>query len=209
MPEPEELLRNNRAWAERIMRERPDFFQRLSGQQMPKYMWIGCSDSRIPANEIVGLEAGEVFVHRNVANQVIHTDLNALSAVQYAVDVLRVEHIIVAGHYDCGGVHAAMEPQHFGIVDNWIRCIRDIYTKHHDDLEACPDQDRFDRLCEYNVIQQVENLSHTRIVQNAWERGQRLTLHGWIYRLGDGLLHDLKCSKSSSSDVAPIYRIHE
>ncbi len=207
MPEPEELLQNNRNWAAERIRQQPDYFSHLSGQQKPKYMWIGCSDSRIPANEIVGLEAGEVFVHRNVANQVIHTDLNTLSAVQYAIDVLGVEHIIVSGHYDCGGVHAAMEPQHFGIVDNWIRCIRDIYTKHHDDLVHCSEHDQFDKLCEFNVIRQVENLSHTRIVQNAWARGQRVTLHGWIYRLKDGILHDLNVSKTSTDDVEPIYRI--
>jgi len=207
MPEPEDLLNNNRQWAANKVRISPDFFSHLAAQQRPKYMWIGCSDSRIPANEIVGLEAGEVFVHRNVANQVVHTDLNTLSAVQYAIDVLGVEHVIVSGHYDCGGVLAAMEPQHFGIVDNWIRGIRDIFTKHKDELAACDEHTRFDKLCEYNVIRQVENLSHTRIVQNAWARGQRVSLHGWIYGLRDGLLRDLNVTKNSTGDVDPIYRI--
>lgn len=201
------LLENNQSWAEKQKGIDPDFFKRLSAQQHPEYMWIGCSDSRVPANEIVGLEPGEVFVHRNVANQVPHTDLNVLAAAQYAVDVLKVRHIIITGHYDCGGVKAAMAGQHHGIVDNWIRSIRDTYMLHQPDLEKMDGESRLDRLCELNVIRQVDNLCHTRIVQNAWERGDELHVHGWIYRVKDGLLHDLNVTKNSPSDVAPLYRV--
>ncbi len=207
MCNPDKLLENNHRWAERRLADDPDFFKHLSEQRNPKYMWIGCSDSRVPANEIIGLEPGQVFVHRNVANQVHHTDLNVLAAAQYAVEVLGVEHIIVTGHYDCGGVRAAMESQHFGMVDNWIRGIRDTYTIHEKELLACCESERFDRLCELNVTRQVDNLCHTRIVQNAWERGSPLAVHGWIYRLKDGLLHDLKVTKTSAEGVEPIYRV--
>jgi len=202
-----ELLSNNRRWAEAKLRDNPEFFNHLAAIHSPDYLWIGCSDSRVPANEIVGLEAGEVFVHRNVANQVSHTDLNCLSAVQYAVDVKSVKHIIVTGHYDCGGVRAAMESQHHGIVDNWIRAIRDTYMLHQQQLESLEPQQRFDRLCELNVIRQVDNLCHTRIVQNVWERGGRLSIHGWIYRLDDGPLRDPNVTRSSPKDVAPLYRV--
>lgn len=205
---PDDLLANNRRWAQKKLDIDADYFAHLSTLTNPKYMWIGCSDSRVPANEIIGLSPGQVFVHRNVANQVKHTDLNCLSAVQYAVEVLGVEHIIVTGHYDCGGVKAAMESQHFGIVDNWIRSIRDIYTKYHDDLAQCSEEEVLDRLCEFNVRQQVENLAHSRIVQNAWNRGSPLTVHGWIYALQDGVLHDLEITKTCAEDVEPIYRIY-
>ncbi len=207
MCSPDKLLENNRAWADKMLAKNPEFFAKLSGQQTPDYFWIGCSDSRVPANEIVGLAPGEVFVHRNVANQVHHTDLNCLSAAQYAVDVLGVKHIVISGHYDCGGVRAAMKGQHHGIVDNWIRSIRDTYMLHQSDLEQMEESARLDRLCELNVIRQVDNLCHTRIVQNAWERGSELHVHGWIYRLQDGLLHDLNVTKNSPKDVAPLYRV--
>lgn len=207
MSDPEKLLDNNRSWAEKRLADNPDFFEHLSELRNPKYMWIGCSDSRVPANEIIGLEPGQVFVHRNVGNQVHHTDLNVLAAVQYAVEVLGVEHIIVTGHYDCGGVRAAMESQHHGMVDNWIRGIRDTYMIHEQEMNACDDHKRLDRLCELNVVRQVDNLCHTRIIQNAWARKSPLTVHGWIYRLKDGLLHDLKVTRASSDEVKPIYRV--
>lgn len=207
VPGTDQLLENNQAWSQKRLLDDPCFFERLSALKSPEYLWIGCSDSRVPANEIVGLEPGCVFVHRNVANQVSHTDLNCLSAAQYAVDVLKVKHIIISGHYDCGGVLAAMDSKHHGIVDNWIRSIRDAYVLHADELEKLPVEARQDRLCELNVIRQVENMCHTGIVQKAWERGDELSVHGWIYRLKDGLLHDLKVTKSSLQDIAPLYRI--
>ncbi|WP_038249503.1 carbonate dehydratase [Ghiorsea bivora] len=206
MPTPEQLLQNNKTWANQREQKSPGFFDRLSGQQKPKYMWIGCSDSRVPANEIVGLDPGEIFVHRNIANQVHHTDLNCLSGVQYAVDVLKVEHIIVTGHYDCGGVEAAITSQHFGIVDNWIRGIRDNFHQHYDDLKDLSPQEMSDRMTELNVIKQVENLSHTRIIQSAWEKGRPLSIHGWVYRLGTGLIHNLQVSRHAAGDIAPVFR---
>jgi len=205
--DPDKLLDNNRQWSREQLLNDPSFFERLSEFNSPEYFWIGCSDSRVPANEIIGLESGRVFVHRNVANQVHHTDLNCLSAAQYAVDVLKVKHIIITGHYDCGGVHAAMQGQHHGIVDNWIRSIRDTYVLHHDELESVDADERMARLCELNVIRQVDNICHTRIVQNAWERGDELSVHGWVYSLKDGLLHDLNVTKSAPNDVAPLYRV--
>ncbi|MDX8380921.1 MAG: carbonate dehydratase [Ghiorsea sp.] len=206
MPTPEQLLENNTAWSQTRERNTPGFFKELSVQQSPKYMWIGCSDSRVPANEIVGLNPGEVFVHRNIANQVHHTDLNCLSGVQYAVDVLQVEHIIVTGHYNCGGVDAAIDSQHYGIVDNWIRGIRDNYINHIDELKDLSKQELSDRMAELNVIRQVENLSHSRIVQNAWEQGRAVTIHGWIYRLDTGLIHNLNVSRNHTDDIEPVYR---
>lgn len=206
MPTPSQLLENNVQWAEKREQKSPGFFQRLNEQQTPKYMWIGCSDSRVPANEIVGLDPGEIFVHRNIANQVHHTDLNCLSGVQFAVDVLKVEHIIVTGHYNCGGVQAAITSQHFGIVDNWIRGIRDNFHYHQKDFEGLSEQEVSDKMTELNVMKQVENLSHTRIVQNAWEKGRPLTIHGWVYRLGTGIIHDLKVSRNQSDDIEPIFR---
>ena len=186
------LFDNNREWAEKIGREQPGFFKQLSQQQNPEYLWIGCSDSRVPANEIVALPPGEVFVHRNIANVVVHTDLNCLSVIQYAVDVLKVKHIIVCGHYGCGGVTAAMESGSHGLIDNWLRHIRDIYRFHADQLDTIEDPvARKDRLCELNVIEQVGNVCNTTMVSNAWKSGQELHVHGWIYRLEDGLLRDL------------------
>jgi len=207
MSDTDQLLSNNQQWSQQCLLDDPQFFERLSALKSPEYFWIGCSDSRVPANEIVGLEPGCVFVHRNVANQVSHTDLNCLSAAQYAVDVLHVKHIIISGHYDCGGVQAAMGSKHHGIVDNWIRSIRDAYVSHADELENLPLEKRQNRLCELNVIRQVENMCHTDIVQKAWERGDALSVHGWIYSLNDGLLHDLHVTKSSLQDIAPLYRI--
>ncbi len=206
MPTPQTLLENNAIWAANREKATPGFFKQLSAQQKPKYMWIGCSDSRVPANEIVGLDPGEVFVHRNIANQVQHTDLNCLSGVQYAVDVLNVEHIIVTGHYNCGGVEAALQSQPCGFVDNWIRGIRDNYMHHQDSFKDLSHEEMSDLMSELNVIKQVENLSHTRIVQNAWEQGKTVTIHGWIYRLNTGLIHDLKVSRNGSDDVEPVYR---
>jgi len=192
------LFDNNREWAEKIGREQPGFFEQLSKQQNPEYLWIGCSDSRVPANEIVALPPGEVFVHRNIANVVVHTDLNCLSVIQYAVDVLKVKHIIVCGHYGCGGVTAAMEPDSHGLIDNWLRHIRDIYRFHAGELDAIEDPvERKDRLCELNVIEQVGNVCNTTMVSNAWKTGQELHVHGWIYRLEDGLLQDLEvCARA-------------
>jgi carbonic anhydrase len=209
MCNPDQLLENNQHWAEQRLAEDANFFSHLSEQHNPKYMWIGCSDSRVPANEIIGLEPGQVFVHRNVANQVQHTDLNCLAAVQYAVEVLGVEHIIITGHYDCGGVRAAMEGQNHGMVDNWIRGIRDTYIDHEQEILKRPEEDRLDMLCELNVIRQVDKLSHSRIVQNAWADGRTLTVHGWVYRLRDGLLHDLNVTKVSADGVEPIYRVRQ
>jgi len=207
MCNPDDLLENNRHWAEKRVIADPDYFTHLSGLNSPEYMWIGCSDSRVPANEIIGLEPGRVFVHRNVANQVHHTDLNVLSAIQYAVEMLGVEHIIVTGHYDCGGVRAALDHQHLDIVDGWIRSIRDTYMLHEQEMIDCPEPERLDRLCELNVIRQVNKLCHTRIVQNAWEQHKSLSIHGWIYRIKDGLLHDLNVTKSGVDGVPPIYRL--
>ncbi len=206
MPTPEQLLANNANWAKTKEEQASGYFKRLSGQQIPKYMWIGCSDSRVPANEIVGLDPGEIFVHRNIANQVHHTDLNCLSGVQYAVGVLKVEHIIVTGHYDCGGVDAAIDSEYYGVVDNWIRGIRDNYINHQDDLKGLSKQALSDRMAELNVIKQVENLSHSRIVQSAWDKGRPLSIHGWVYRLSTGLIHDLNVSRHQSDDIQPIYR---
>ncbi|WGK68682.1 carbonate dehydratase [Candidatus Haliotispira prima] len=190
------LFQNNRAWAKSIMEQQPEFFEDLSLQQSPKYLWIGCADSRVPANQIIGLPPGEVFVHRNIANVVVHTDLNCLSVIQYAVEVLKVEHIIVTGHYGCGGVAAALAAEEsgevHGLIDNWLRHIRDVYRMHRDELQALPDfKARCHRLCELNVVEQVRNVLGSTIVQQAWGRRQKLHLHGWIYSLEDGLLRDL------------------
>ncbi len=191
------LLENNQAWARRINREQPGFFEQLSKQQNPEYLWIGCADSRVPANEIVNLPAGEVFVHRNIANVVVHTDLNCLSVLQYAVEVLKVKHIIVCGHYGCGGVDAAMDAEDYGLIDNWLRHIRDVYRFHREQLDAIEDAEkRKDRLCELNVIEQVSNVCNTTVTRNAWQRGQQLTVHGWVYHLTDGLIRDLDISVS-------------
>ena len=188
----DDLLARNRDWAERVCREDPGFFARLAGQQAPEYLWIGCSDSRVPANQIIGMAPGEVFVHRNIANVVVHTDLNCLSVIQFAVDVLRVKHILVVGHYGCGGVHAALTQRRLGLADNWIRHVADVAEKHSTCLQSAGDvQAQHDRLCELNVLQQVVNVCQTTILRDAWTRGQDVTVHGWVYRLDDGLVRDL------------------
>jgi carbonic anhydrase len=193
MPPLQHLFAQNRAWAAATEQRRPGFFSALARQQAPRYLWIGCSDSRVPANEIVGLMPGELFVHRNVANVVVHTDLNCLSVLQYAVDVIKVEHVIVCGHYGCGGIRAAWDAVPLGLIDNWLRHIQDVADRHRDVLATEPDIERkVDRLCELNVLEQTANVCRTSIVQNAWTRGQQLTVHAWIYALQDGLLRDLE-----------------
>lgn len=189
------LLDQNRAWAENIKASDPDFFQNLAKQQSPRFLWIGCADSRVPSTQLAGLKPGEMFVHRNVANLVVHTDFNCLSVMQYAVDVLKVEHIIVCGHDGCGGVKAAMSNLQFGLIDNWLRHVQDVFHEHEEELAKISDEnERVDRLCELNVIEQVRNVSRTTIVQSAWQRGQEIVVHGWIYGLQDGLLRDLGVS---------------
>lgn len=202
----EALLRNNQAWAERVHREDPTFFDRLSRQQAPKYLWIGCSDSRVPANQVVDLAPGEVFVHRNIANVVVHTDLNCLSVIQFAVDVLQVEHILVVGHYGCGGVHAALTGARVGLADNWIRHVGDVVVKHADVLASAGDEPlQHDRLCELNALEQVANVCQTTIVRDAWARGQTLSVHGWVYTLRDGLVHDLGLDVAASDQLEGQY----
>lgn len=204
----EDLFKSNVAWAEEIKKHDPDFFSNLAEQQEPDYLWIGCADSRVPANEIVGLPPGELFVHRNVANVVVHSDLNLLSVLQYAVEVLQVEHIIVTGHYGCGGVRAAMKQRQFGLIDNWLRHIRDVYYRHADELDRIEDEEaRVDRLCELNVVAQMANVCHTSIVQAAWEKGQKLWVHGLIYSIKDGLLHQVQPSVNSDAAVPKPYRV--
>lgn len=202
----DELLRNNREWADGVRREDPGFFKRLSQQQAPKFLWIGCSDSRVPANQILGLAPGEVFVHRNIANVMVHTDLNCLSVIQYAVDVLKVEHILVVGHYGCGGVHAALMGTRVGLADNWIRHVGDVALKHaplleNIDLESL----RHARLCELNAIEQAANVCLTTMVQDAWARGQSLSVHGWVYSLLDGRVRELGMDVSSIEEFTPAY----
>ncbi|HMP83260.1 MAG TPA: carbonate dehydratase [Verrucomicrobiota bacterium] len=200
------LFENNRAWSESIRSQQPEFFERLSHQQNPEYLWIGCSDSRVPANQVVGLLPGEVFVHRNVANVVVHADLNCLSVIQYAVDVLRVRHIIVCGHYGCGGVLAALRNQKFGLVDNWLRHVQDVRHKHSAGLARFTDEvELADRLCELNVIEQVVNVCQTTVVQDAWVRNQELAVHGWIYGLRDGRLHDLNICITRPEELADAH----
>jgi carbonic anhydrase len=207
------LIDSNRRWAENVEARQPDFFRRLAAQQSPRYMWIGCSDSRVPANEIVDLLPGEMFVHRNVANVVVHTDLNCLSVLQFAVDVLHVEHVIVVGHYGCGGIRAALGRQPLGLIDNWLRHVQDVAERHAAFLQALPNDDAVaDRLCELNVIEQAQHVARTTIVRDAWARGQPLTLHGWIYGLADGILNDLgieadSVDKLDADYVAAIARI--
>lgn len=196
-----DLLDRNREWADRATAQDPEFFSRLVSQQTPQYLWIGCSDSRVPATELVDLAPGEMFVHRNVANQVIHTDFNCLSVLQFAVDVLKVKHIIITGHYGCGGVQAALGNLQLGLIDNWLRHIQDTARKHADILAALPEPVRIDRLCELNVTEQVLNIAQTTIVQAAWARGQALEIHGWIYNVGDGLLRDLDVSLDQNSGM--------
>ena len=201
-----ELLRNNRDWAEQVRREDPQFFQRLSQQQAPKYLWIGCSDSRVPANQIMGLAPGEVFVHRNIANVMVHTDLNCMSVIQFAVDVLRIEHILVVGHYGCGGVHAALTGTRVGLADNWIRHVGDVAQKHASLLESLAPELRDDRLCELNAIEQAENVCLTTVVRDAWARGQKLSVHGWVYSLLDGRVRELGMDVDSAEQLQPAYQ---
>ncbi|GMV94582.1 MAG: carbonic anhydrase [Candidatus Hydrogenedentota bacterium] len=201
-----QLFENNEAWAARMVERDPQFFERLSKQQAPEYLWIGCSDSRVPANEIVGLLPGEMFVHRNVANVVAHTDLNCLAVLQYAVEALRVKHIIVCGHYGCGGVQAAVRNDKLGLIDNWLRRVQETRSKHHAALEGVRDEAALcNRMCELNVIEQVYNVSRTTIVEDAWLQGQSLTVHGWIYSLKDGLLRDLGMCVSGKDEIAKSY----
>ena len=202
----EQLLQNNQAWADRISREDPTFFERLSTQQAPEYLWIGCSDSRVPANQVVDLAPGEVFVHRNIANVVVHTDLNCLSVIQFAVDVLKVKHIIVVGHYGCGGVYAALTNARVGLADNWIRHVGDVAVKHASLLtDAGGEHLQHDRLCELNALEQVANVCQTTIVRDAWTRGQQLAVHGWVYTLKDGRVHDLGLDVAASDQLEPQY----
>jgi carbonic anhydrase len=198
------LIANNRTWAADMTRQDPEFFSRLSQQQAPGYLWIGCSDSRVPANQIVGLPPGEMFVHRNVANVVVHTDLNCLSTIQFAVDVLKISHIIVCGHYGCGGVLAALRNDRLGLIDNWLRHVQDVALKHKAQLSALPTQEqRHHRLCELNVIEQVVNVGQTTVIREAWSRGQQVAVHGWVYDVGDGLLCDLGLCVTSEADLNP------
>ena len=201
----DQLFDNNRTWATAMTRDDPAFFTRLSQQQAPQYLWIGCSDSRVPANQIVGLPPGEMFVHRNVANVVGHADLNCLSTMQYAVESLRVRHIIVCGHYGCGGVLAALRDDRIGLVDNWLRHVQDVRQKHRAQIAALPsDRERHHRLCELNVLEQVANVSRTTIVRDGWKAGQQLSVHGWIYDVGDGLLRDLGLTVSGEADLRAL-----
>ena len=200
------LFANNRKWADRMSKERPGFFQKLAQQQSPKYLWIGCSDSRVPANEIVGLDPGEVFVHRNVANVVVPSDLNALSVIQFAVEHLRVEHIMVVGHYGCGGVIAAARGTRIGLVDNWLRHVQDVRLRHRQRLNHLPQAELEDVLCEMNVLEQVGNVALSNVMQDAWARGQKIQVHGFIYGLSDGLLKDLHVSMSHSAEVVDVFR---
>ena len=206
MSDPSDLLTRNRAWAAQIKHEDPEFFERLAKAQSPKYLWIGCADSRVPANEILGLVPGEIFVHRNVANVVVHTDLNCLSVLQFAVDQLKVEHVLVVGHYGCAGVAAALANRRLGLIDNWLRHIQDIRLKHSVFLDSLPEETRADSLCELNVIEQVVNVCQTTVVQDAWDRGQNLRVHGWTYALQDGLMQDLKMSVAGPAEVATSYQ---
>ncbi len=202
------LFQNNQDWVKSRISKDKDYFQRMADAQDPLYLWIGCSDSRVPANEIVGLEPGELFVHRNVANLFPHTDFNCLSVLEYAVDLLKIQHVIICGHYGCGGVKAAMQDHRFGLVDNWLRNIRDVYANSKDELEAIKDpKHQYNRLVELNVMQQVLNVCHTTIVQGAWQRGQPLWVHGWVYDIGTGTLKDLDCCVSSIDQVEKIYRV--
>ena len=202
------LFEKNRNWAESVKTSDPRFFEKLAAQQSPEYLWIGCSDSRVPANQIVGLMPGEIFVHRNVANMVVHTDFNCLTVLQYAIDVLKVKHVMVVGHYGCGGIDAAYENADNGLIDNWLRNIKDVQHRHRERIEAIEDREaRLNLLCELNVMTQVSHVCHTTIVQNAWQRGQKLAIHGWVYSLEDGLLKDLDCTVDRAEQIAEAYRI--
>jgi carbonic anhydrase len=201
-----DLFAHNRAWAAQMEAERPDFFTSLVQQQTPKYMWIGCSDSRVPANQITGLEPGEVFVHRNVANVVVHSDLNALSTIQFAVERLKVEHVMVVGHYGCSGVRAALEGARIGLADNWLRHIQDVRDRHQSLINVIAEEHRCDALVELNVIEQVINVAQSTVLQDAWLRGQNVSLHGWVYGIHDGLLQDMHVTVTGNTGLEPMYR---
>lgn len=203
----DQLFANNEAWASKLIQENPSFFEHLSEQQHPEYLWIGCADSRVPANEIVGLAPGELFVHRNLANIMVHTDLNSLSVIQFAVDVLKVKHIIVCGHYGCGGVLAVLRNERVGLSDNWLQHVHDVIHKHRTLIDSVSNEvERGYRLCKLNVIEQVMNVCRTTIVSDAWDRKQELTIHGWIYGMKDGLLENLDCTASSHDEIRVAYR---
>lgn len=203
------LFTNNKEWASNQLKKDPEFFSKLSRAQQPEYLWIGCSDSRVPAEQITGTHPGEIFVHRNIANMVIHSDMNMLSVLSYAVEVLKVKHIIVCGHYGCGGVIAAMGNKQFGLIDNWLRHIKDVHRMHEDELDSIADeQERTRRLIELNVIEQVYHLGKTSIVQNAWAKGQQLHIHGWVYDLHDGLIKDLSVNCTNQDDLEEVYRLN-
>lgn len=203
-----QLFDNNQAWAKAMAESDPQFFAEHADHQTPQYLWLGCSDSRVPENQITNLLPGEVFVHRNIANIIVHTDMSCLSVIQYAVEVLQINHVIVCGHYDCGGVHAAMQNKEYGLIDNWLRHLKDIYWRHNSALDTIADESkRFDRFCELNVIEQVSHVCHTTIVQGAWQRGQAVNVHGWIYNPRDGLLHDLKVTVTGPDEIDELYRI--
>ena len=206
MPDIRQLFEQNRAWAAQTEAREPGFFAALAKQQSPEFLWIGCSDSRVPANQIIGLQPGEVFVHRNVANVVVHTDLNCLSVLQFAVDVLRVKHVLVVGHHGCAGVQAALLNRSLGLIDNWLRHIQDVRLKHAALLDSFAEARRPDSLCELNVIEQVLNVCQSTVVQEAWERGQPLSVHGWVYSLNDGLIRDMRMSVSASSETSDAFQ---
>ena len=202
------LLENNKLWVSRKLKKDPEFFQKLSEGQAPPVLWIGCADSRVPANEIIGAEPGEVFVHRNIANMVLHTDMSMLSVLDYAVNVLKVKHVIVCGHYGCGGVKAAMGNQHIGLIDNWIRHIKDVYRFHSKELNEIQDEKkRFDRFVELNVFEQVQDLAKTSIIQEAWMKGQEVAIHGWVYGVNDGVIKDLKLTILDNNQLADVYQL--
>jgi len=204
------IFDSNRAWAENVVREEPDFFDILSKEQNPEYLWIGCSDSRVPANEIIGKRPGEVFVHRNIANMVLHADMNCLSVIQYAVEILKVKHIIVCGHYDCGGIKAALEKQEHGLIDNWLRNVKDVYRYHREVIDSAGTQkEKANLLSELNIAEQVASVCHTTIVQNAWKSGAELSVHGWIYSLSNGLLKDLNVTTSSLDEISSIHLLND
>ena len=200
------LFENNQHWVNVMKTQDPDYFKKLANQQAPEYLWIGCSDSRVPANQITGLAPGEIFVHRNIANIIVHTDLNALSVIQFAVDVLKVKHIMVVGHYGCSGVHSALTGKRVGLADNWLQHVQDVHKKHAQRLEQCSPVQQHDRLCELNVLEQVLNVCHTTIVQDAWERQQPLQIHGWVYGLKDGLIHELGFSVAQPDTLVTQYQ---
>lgn len=205
MPKLDQLLINNRNWSESVRAEDPTFFAELAHQQRPRFCWVGCSDSRVPANQIVGLKPGEIFVHRNVANVVVHTDLNCLSVLQYAVEVIDVDHILVVGHYGCAGVLSALEQRRLGLIDNWLRHIQDVRLKHFDLIEQTPPEARHDRMCELNVIEQVVNVCQTTVLQEAWGRGQNVSVHGWVYSVADGIIRDLGITVSGANELPSQY----